>query len=236
MSLKQYFLFFFIHFLSRNTTFPTDAYVINESQVIRVNEHKHLGLILDHKLTFQNHIASKTKIARKNIGILKQLSSYIPLKTLDQLYKILVRPHLDYCDLIYHIPPNINDFDSTLSLTVSMDMLEKVQYQAALAITGTWQGTNRNKLYEELGRESLSDRRWARRLFQFYKIHYKSSPVYLFDCIPRRRMPLYQNTTLDTYHEFRCRTNQFKYSFFPSTIASWNNLDPDVSTCLSINT
>ena len=46
------------------------------------------------------------------------------------------------------------------------------QYQAALAITGTQQGTSRKKLYayDELGWESLSDRRWSRRLTQFYKI------------------------------------------------------------------
>ena len=52
-----------------------------------------------------------------------------------------------------------------------MESIERTQYQAALAITGTWQGSNRNKLYEELGWESLSDRRWLRRLTQFYKIH-----------------------------------------------------------------
>ena len=32
-----------------------------------------------------------------------------------------------------------------------MNDIERVQYRAALAITGAWQGTNRNKLYDELG-------------------------------------------------------------------------------------
>ena len=32
-----------------------------------------------------------------------------------------------------------------------MERVEKIQYQAALAITGTWQGTSRNQLYDELG-------------------------------------------------------------------------------------
>ena len=34
---------------------------------------------------------------------------------------------------------------------------ENIQHQATLAITGAWEGSNRSKLYEELGRESLSD-------------------------------------------------------------------------------
>ena len=41
---------------------------------------------------------------------------------------------------------------------------KKIQYQAAPAVTGTWQGSCRSKLYEELGWESLSDRRWCSRI------------------------------------------------------------------------
>ena len=32
-----------------------------------------------------------------------------------------------------------------------MEKLERPQYLAALAITGTWQGSNRSKLYKGLG-------------------------------------------------------------------------------------
>ena len=32
-----------------------------------------------------------------------------------------------------------------------MGQIEGVQYQAALAVTGTWQKTNTDKIYEELG-------------------------------------------------------------------------------------
>ena len=40
-----------------------------------------------------------------------------------------------------------------------METLERVQYQAALAVTGAWQGSSCSKLNEELGWETLSDRR-----------------------------------------------------------------------------
>ena len=32
-----------------------------------------------------------------------------------------------------------------------MEKIEKIQYQADLANTGAWQGSNRNSLYENLG-------------------------------------------------------------------------------------
>ena len=51
-----------------------------------------------------------------------------------------------------------------------MESIEKVQYIGALAVTGAWQGSSRSKLYDELGWESLSDRRMFRRVLQLYKI------------------------------------------------------------------
>ena len=37
-----------------------------------------------------------------NLGIIKHLSIFLPRKTLDQMYKALVRSHFDYCDILYH--------------------------------------------------------------------------------------------------------------------------------------
>ena len=82
------------------------------------------------------------------------------------MYKVFIRPHFDYCDVIYHIPHLTNPFESSITI----NRIEKIKCQIALVIAGTWQGTSTNKLYDELGWESLSDRRWCRRLIQFFKI------------------------------------------------------------------
>ena len=42
-----------------------------------------------------------------------------------------------------------------------MNTLERIQYHAALAVTGSWKGTSLNRIYDELGWESLTDRRGA---------------------------------------------------------------------------
>ena len=76
----------------------------NGTAVAKVNDQKRLGLILDSRLSFEKHLNGKIIKAKKNVGILKHLSKFLPLKTLDQMYKVLVRSHLDYCDIIYHIP------------------------------------------------------------------------------------------------------------------------------------
>ena len=69
------------------------------------NDQKHLGLILDSRLSFDKHHEKIIK-AKTNVGILKYLSKCFPLKTLDQMCK--ARSHLDYCDIIYHIPSHQN--------------------------------------------------------------------------------------------------------------------------------
>ena len=142
--------------------------IFNGTVVAKASEQKHLGLTLESNLSFKKYLSEKIKKAKKHIGIIKHLSRFLPLKTLDHIYKTLVRPHLDYCDVIYHIPSKQDQFGGILNSL--MNMAEKVQYQAAIAITGAWQGSSRSKLYEELGWESLSDRRWCRRILQVYKI------------------------------------------------------------------
>ena len=76
------------------------------------------------------------------------------MDALDQLYKLFVRPHLDYCDIIYHVPIITDPFVSSISLKYSMQSIESSQYQAALAVSGAWKGSNTSKLYEELGWEA----------------------------------------------------------------------------------
>ena len=167
--------------------------------------------------------------------MLRYLSKYLPLSTLTQMYKMFVRPHLDYGDVIYHIPHTINLFDSSINLHPLMEGIEKVQYHAALAITGCWRGSNQNSIYEELGWESLSDRRWSRRLIQLYKIRNNLTPDYL-----ENRLPLFQGRSLrsdnDTnLQEIICTTSKYKNSFFPDAIKSWNNIGPDFCSSQSLS-
>ena len=110
--------------------------LFNDIPVKKVDEHKHLGIILDSKLTFSAHINSAISKIRKGIGLLKYLSKYLPRHTLNEIYKLYVRPHMDYGDVIYHIPGKVCDFSGNFVLPNLMEKLESVQYSAALAEHG----------------------------------------------------------------------------------------------------
>ena len=90
-----------------------------------VNEQKHLGLILDSKLSFARHVNEKIIKAIKGMGIIKYLSKFLPLKTLDQMYKALVRSHLNYRDIIYHTPTLNSQNNLGVTLNSLMQKVDK---------------------------------------------------------------------------------------------------------------
>ena len=182
----------------------------NGSQVSSKSEQKHLGLTLTTNLSFTKHIYEKITKANRHIGSIKHLSKYLPFKSLNQMYKTFSRTHLDYCDVIYHQAAKITR--DGLALTNLMNELERVQYRGALAVTGTWKGTSRAKLYDELGWESLSDRRKKQRLVLLYKIINNLTPSYLRDKLPPLKNPFAAETSY-TYRDFRIRTERFRNCF-----------------------
>ena len=58
---------------------------------------------------------------------------------------------------------------TNLKMNLFCEKLESVQYKAALAITGAEQGASRDKIYQELGLESLESKRWYKRLSFMFK-------------------------------------------------------------------
>ena len=160
--------------------------LFNNILVKKVVEYKHLGIILDPKLSFSAHIKSTISKTRKGIGF-AEISLQVSAQAYE-LHRLYVRPHLDYGDVIYHIPAKVCDLSQNIVLPNLMEKLESVQYSAALAVTGTWRGTFREKLCADLGWESLSFRRWSRRLALFYKFVNDLSLEYTVDPI----LPLHQ--------------------------------------------
>ena len=148
------------------------------------------------------------------MDLLRRCQPILPRSSLLTIYKTFIRSQLDFADVIYDQAYNSSFHEK----------LESLQYNACLAITGAIRGTSSEKLYQELGLESLKSRRWFRKPCHFYKILNEKSPSYLFDLIPNL------NRVRETRHsnnipEIHTRQNYFKNSFFPSTLSEWNNLD-----------
>ena len=114
---------------------PHLLFFSNGNIVNKEDEYTHLGLTLDSKLYFVKQISGKTQIARKEIGVIRYLSPYVSVGTLDQLHKLFIRPHFDYADTINHISQINNSFGSSINLNNLIKSIEHIQYQAARAVT-----------------------------------------------------------------------------------------------------
>ena len=183
-------------------------------------------MIFDSKLSFDEHLKFALKKISKTIGLLRKFQGIRPRTSLITIYKSFARPHLDYGDIIY---------DQTFHESFHQ-RIESIQYNAAIAITGAIRGTSSEKLYQELGLESLRSRRWLRKLCLFYKIYKNKSPSYLYDLI-QDRVKFYstRSSQIDNISNIKTRSSFFRNSFFPSTITERNKLDYDIRNSDSLN-
>ena len=95
--------------------------------------------------------------------------------------------------------------------------------------SSSWKGTNLNKIYDELGWESLTDRRWFKRLFHFYKIQNNLTLPYLKDPIPPVRSHLFGSRSVNVINEIRCKSKSYSNSFYPDSSRRWNKIGPELS-------
>ena len=155
-------------------------------------------MILGTKLDFSLHLKNVQNKENKTIGLLRKLQDNSPRTSLITIFKSFIRPHFDYGDMIYDRAYNTSFHQN----------IESIQYNAALAITGAVRGTSREKLYQELGFESLQQRRWYRKLCCLFKIIKNQSPSYLFQLVPSPNIRYFARNSenipqLRTKHDFQ---------------------------------
>ena len=84
----------------------------------------------------------------------------MPSSSLLIKYKKFIRLHLDHGNIVYDQPTNSS----------SSEKIESLQHNTALAIISAMKGSTKEKLYQELGFESLKDSRWVWKLCNSYNI------------------------------------------------------------------
>ena len=93
----------------------------------------------------------------KKIGLLRKIQKILTRPPLITICKSYIWSVLDYGDIIYNQAYNVSFYQK----------IEPIQYNGAIAITRAIRGRSREKLYHELGFESLVSRRWYRKLCCF---------------------------------------------------------------------
>ena len=103
----------------------------NDIPINSTSVHKHLGMLLDDKSSYEHHLKFVLNKIKKTIGLLRKFQQILPRQSLITIYKSFIRPHLDYGDIVY---------DRAVTESFHKN-LESIQYNAAIAIIGAIRGT-----------------------------------------------------------------------------------------------
>ena len=76
---------------------------INGQNLDIVDSYKYLGLTLDDKMSFQKHLYQMSGHVNYTIRKVKEIRGYINTQTALTIFNSLVKPHLDYCDIIWDV-------------------------------------------------------------------------------------------------------------------------------------
>ena len=204
-------------------TFPTLHFA---GQIISSNTeaHKHLGITFSKDLRCHLHINNILKKAHIALSPLYPIAKHLQRSTLNQIYTTYVRPHFDYCDIV---------FDGHITAR-DEQRLERLQTRAARLVTGTPLRTSTDRLRQDLGWDTLKTRRRLHKLQFFHKLITTAhrQPDYMRQILPQTRI----ENTRRTLRNSRTltlppnKTTSFQQSFIPATTRIWNTLPNTLKT------
>ena len=79
----------------------TPRYTLYGIELEHVFEEKDLGVIIDMKLTFEEHMATEIKKANEMMGLIRRTFSNLDGDTFKMLYTSFVRPHIEYANPVW---------------------------------------------------------------------------------------------------------------------------------------
>ena len=185
---------------------------------IDIKEHlKILGVHLDNKLSFQEHINEMLKKVFAKIAALRRLKRLVPSSTLLVLYRSFVLSHFEYCNsLLIGIGKTLNK------------KLEDANHYGLRTIMNLGRSINYESTLKTADMNTLEHRRIEQSLIIFYKCYKENGPSYLADLFEPRITPYnLRNTGLNvTQNSYNSKFRHNSYSFVISRI--WNKLPPSV--------
>lgn len=144
-------------------TLSIDGEVVEQVKLV-----KYLGVIVDEKLNFNEHIDYIIRKAASKYGMLCKINKYLTFDNKIMIYKTLIAPHFEYCASILF-----------LASKRQMRRMQTVQNRTMRLILGCDRKTSSQLMREVLQWMSVSERITFRTLTLVFKIRNGLTPKYL---------------------------------------------------------
>ena len=213
--------------ITNKKTSLAPAYNLNGVSLEWVDSFTYLGVVINKKLNWGDHIATKVAKANRMLGLLKRSMCGCSELAKKNAFVSLVRPHVEYCAPVWN--PHLKDTDA----------LEKIQKRGARWICCRWsqQSHSWSRTYEDacthLGWKPLSTRRTILSCCQVYKI------INNLDCICFDNYYSFNPSISTRSHSLSLfcipsSINAFRFSFFVNSPFVWNSLPLDIVSAHSL--
>ena len=158
--------------------------VLDNTPLERVTVIKFLGIFLDEKLCWKNHISEKSKQISKVIGIMNKLKNYLPLKVLRTIYQSLIQSNILYGLIIW----------GKINSNQQHNRIQALQKRAIRIICGKKYNAHTDPLFK------------SQNILKFYDL-YKLQGIKLYGNIIDKKCPKYLQNSIQinsSVHEHTC--------------------------------
>lgn len=191
-------------------------------KIEQCTEEKDLGVLFDGSLSFDAHIQAAINKANRMLGIIRRTFTYLNKEVFLNLYKSLVRPHLEYASSVW--APRLK----RQSLA-----LERVQRRATRLLPDTRDLEYVDRLYF-LNLPSLKYRRYRGDLIQTFKILNKVDDINPESFFVFKEGGVTRDADVNLQIR-QCNTNTRKYGFGFRAAGYWNGLSSVTKRAKNIN-
>ena len=206
--------------ITRKKNRPAPNISLQGHCIEQVSSFKLLGVTVSDDLSWRDHILSVCARSKKLLGFIYRDFGVASKSCLNQLYKSLVLPVLDYSSAVWDPPHKIHQ-----------EALEGVQSFAARIVSHRW-NVDSDQLKLSLLWPSLSTRRLVQKLCVCHSIVSGSSliPANTFTTQSNRVRCLRDSNVLFKPY---VRTLHHRSSFFIDTISKWNSMPLNIRSLTS---
>ena len=200
-------------------------YTLHDYTIHEVTHAKYLGVVIDSKLSWSEHIKQVTNKANKVKGFLQRNLYNCPISIKTNCYKSMIKPIVEYACTIW-APHTQKDIAA----------IESVQRRAARFVCNNYSSfTSVNALLSYLQWPTLEHCRNQLKALTMFKIVHNLIDVPSNTLLKPATSDHYTRGHTAKFQRPFTRVDSYRYSFIPSAIKIWNSLPQDLINCTNIN-
>ncbi len=204
------------------TNNPEIIYNISGEQLNSVSKERDLGVVVESTLKVGEQCSVAASRANRVLGVIKRNIKHKSKEVLINLYKQLVRPHLEYCIQAWR--PYLKQ---------DIEKLEKIQHRATKCIPKLKHLSYEERL-KECGLTTLETRRMRGDMIEVFKI------IKQFDNVASDKFFTLSNIGRTRGHYLKVnkvnsRLDVRKYSFSQRIVNDWNKLPTNCVEAVTVN-